>query len=146
MAKRKSTTANEPSAQPATDTTPEETASRGEEPAPAVPAEPKTYAPIPAPPPGGRSWTTDNALGYRVEDIDTPEGKRRQIRFADREGGQRPDDETLEPVRKRKPIVKYRSQDKGWQARQNAEGFQALAEADQELAEIGRKRTGGPQR
>ncbi len=97
MAKRKSPTAGESTTQPA----PEVEAGRdaATEATAAAPAEPQAFTPTQAPPPveGRRPWTTDNVLGYRVEDIDTPDGPKRQIRFADREGGQRPDDEPWSP-------------------------------------------------
>ena len=48
-------------------------------------AQPKMGAPAKGP---GRAWTIDNRIGYRKED--GPDGKR-QIRFADRPDGSRPD-------------------------------------------------------
>lgn len=111
----------------------------------ATPSEPQSYAPIQAPPKGeGRTYTIDDRLGYRKED--SADGRKRQIRFADREGGQRPDDETLAAVREQKPEVSWSARDKAWQARKTPEGLQALDAADQKLAELGRKRTGGQDR
>jgi hypothetical protein len=92
----------------------------------------------------GRTYTIDNRLGYRKED--SPDGKRRQIRFAERPDGERPDDEILAPVREQKPDVSWTSKDKAWQARVNAEGLEAIDSTDQKLAEVGRKRTGSPER
>jgi hypothetical protein len=101
------------------------------------------HAPIAAPPKGqGPSYTIDHIAGYRKEDVTTADGRRRrQIRFAER-----PDDEMLEPVRKRKPAIKWDAPAKGWQARVNEEGLEAIDSADQELAETARKRTGVPPR
>ncbi len=97
------------------------------------------YAPVQAPPRGEHdAMTIDNRVGYRKEL--SPDGKKRQIRFSDREGGARPDDELLAPVREQKPEVRWASRDKAWQARKTAEGNEALDSADQKLAEIGRKR------
>ncbi len=94
---------------------------------------------VPAPPRGeGDAFTIDNRAGYRKED--SPDGRRRQIRFADRPDGSRPDDELLEPVRAQKPVVSWANKEKAWQARRNADGYEALDGADQQLADIGRKR------
>jgi hypothetical protein len=72
--------------------------------------------------------------------------RRKQIRFADRQGSQRPDDEILVPVRGKKPHQSWSSREKAWQAAKTLEGLQSINEADQELAEIGRRRTGGHER
>jgi hypothetical protein len=99
---------------------------------------------VAAPPQGeGRSYTIDNRAGYRKED--SADGRRRQIRFADREGGQRPDDELLAPVRVEKPMLSYAAREKAWQGRKTPDALDALDRADQELRDIGRKR-GGPGR
>jgi hypothetical protein len=140
MSKRKTTTATDEAAasQPdttapavaadATPSTPQATA------APAVPS-----GPVEAPAKQGHAYTIDNRVGYRKED--NADGKR-QIRFADREGGRRPDDELLEPVRGKKPHVSWTANEKAWQARRNQDGLAALDNADQELRDLGRKRTG----
>jgi hypothetical protein len=104
-------------------------------------ADEQPYAPITAPPKGHKAAITiDNRLGYRKED--SADGKRRQIRFADRESaaGSRPDDETLAPVREEKPHVSWTGKEKSWQARKTPEGLEAIDSADQKLAELGRKR------
>lgn len=102
----------------------------------------RPFVAVAAPPRGaGLPITIDNRVGYRKED--SPDGRKRQIRFADREGGQRPDDELLEPLRKRKPVVSWQAREKAWQARKDVDGLQALDKADQELAAIGRKRSAG---
>jgi hypothetical protein len=120
----------------------------GDEPPEASPAASSptaSYAPVQAPPKGeGRAYTIDNRVGYRKED--TPDGRKRQIRFAEREGGVRPDDELLEPVRKQKPNISWASQEKSWKARKNPDGLEAIDSADQELREIGRNRAGVPER
>lgn len=113
--------------------------------APTATSEAQTYAAVDAPPKGeGRAYTIDNNLGYRKED--SHDGKRRQIRFADRPDGQKPDDDMLAPVREQKPAVSWSAREKAWQARKNPDDLEALDSADQKLAEIGRKRTGGPER
>src|SRR6266436_3162316 len=94
MVKRKAQTAEETAPAPA-----QENATPAGELAAASPPEATTggassatpaaqnHASVDAPPKGeGRAYTIDNHLGYRKED--SPDGKRRQIRFADREGGQ----------------------------------------------------------
>ncbi|MCI0459141.1 MAG: hypothetical protein L0Z62_19465 [Gemmataceae bacterium] len=141
MAKRKAAAADEqPSAQapaddpsaPAVDPVPPAAA--------ASTAAPPPQDPVLAPPTGaGRAYTIDNRLGYRKED--SPDGRRRQIRFAARPDGQKPDDQMLAPVRAKKADVSWR--DRAWQARKTPEGFDALDMADQELADLGRLRTGG---
>jgi hypothetical protein len=140
------TAAQTPEGQPAAEaavSTPPQAAAQTAENAEPGPAQPSTA--VEAPPKGkGASYTIDNRLGYRKED--SPDGRKRQIRFADRAGGQRPDDEMLAPVREQRPAVSWSSKDKAWQARKNADGFEALDSADQKLAELGRKRTGGPER
>lgn len=147
MAKRKPSAAleetalqvpeEEQAATPAAETTPVSTA--------AAPEGVAASAPVQAPPKGeGRSYTIDNRLGYRKED--SPDGRRRQIRFADREGGQRPDDEILATVREAKPDVSWSSREKAWQARKTPEGLEALDSADQKLAEVGRRRTSSHER
>lgn len=114
-------------------------------PTPAASEAAPSYAPVQAPPKGeGRPHTIDNRLGYRKED--SLDGRRRQIRFADRAGGQRPDDEILAPVRGKKPHVAWSSREKAWQAAKTPEGLQAIDSADQELAEIGRRRTSSHER
>ena len=166
MARRKKTTTNEetatqppanaqPASEPALPPVPQETVtamplSPATQETAAAPAEAQAqppalaHAPIPAPPKGeGRSWTIDNRLGYRKEE--SADGRRRQIRFADRDGG-RPDDETLAPVRDKKPAVSWAPKEKAWQARKDQEGLEAIDLADQQLAELGRKRTGGQER
>lgn len=105
------------------------------------------YAPVQAPPRGEYdAMTIDNRVGYRKER--SADGKRNQIRFTDREGGGRPDDELLAPVREQKPEVGWSGKERSWQARNTPEGREAIDTADQKLAEIGRKRRdgGGPQR
>jgi hypothetical protein len=119
------------------------------EPGPPAQASPATdtaaYQPVQAPPMGpSPAYTIDNYLGYRKEDVETPKGKRRQIRFADRADGNPPDDEVLEPVRTKKPRLPW--EQRAWQARKNEAGFEAIDLADQELNEIGRKRRQGPGR
>lgn len=112
----------------------------GDDPIEPPQAEPRQHEPIQAPPKGeGRSWTIDNRVGYRKEDI--PGTKKRQIRFAKRPDGSRPDDELLEPVREGKPVTRWNGQ--GWEARINEEGLGALDAADQKLADIGFQRTEG---
>jgi hypothetical protein len=148
MVRRKSTAdAAEGAAQGADDIQPgQDLASTpaSQEPAP-PPAEGQPHAAVQAPEAGeGRAYTIDNRLGYRKED--SPDGKRRQIRFADREGGERPDDAMLGPVRNEKPMVSYTTKAKAWQARKTPDGFEALDRADQELADLGRTRTGGKAR
>ena len=140
MSKRKA--AAETTAEPL----PENAQSAGEtttaiEPEPVTATEqPQTQAPVQAPAKGeGRAYTIDNRLGYRKED--SPDGRRRQIRFTDR-----PDDEVLVPVREKKPEVSWSAKEKAWQSRKTPESLEALDYADQELAEIGRKRTGGQER
>jgi hypothetical protein len=94
-----------------------------------------------APPQGeGRSWTIDNRAGYRKEE--SADGRKRQIRFADREGGRRPDDELLETVRKETPMVRYAAKERAWQGRKEPDALEALDRADQALRDIGRKRGG----
>ena len=97
-------------------------------------------------PPRGRAGaiTIDNRLGYRKETVDR--GSKRQIRFADREGGQRPEDELLAPLRETKPVVEYRATEKAWQAQNDAVGRHALDLADQRLRDISHKRRQGPER
>lgn len=114
--------------------------------APAAEAETETsaFAPVQAPERAGAAYTIDNILGYRKED--SLDGKRRQIRFAQRPDGERPDDEILAPVRQKKPAVAWAAKEKAWQARKNAEGLEAIDSADQELAEIGRKKSSVPTR
>jgi hypothetical protein len=105
------------------------------------------YAPVQAPLRGEYDAVTiDNRVGYRKEL--SSDGKKRQIRFTDREGGARPDDELLAPVREGKPEVRWASKEKAWQSRKTPEGLEAIDSADQKLAEIGRKRRdgGGQQR
>jgi hypothetical protein len=146
MAKRKAAaTQEETTTQPPVNGQAEsETVTVASQEAPPAAAETPNHAPIAAPPKGeGRAWTIDNRLGYRKED--SADGRKRQIRFADREGG-RPDDETLAPVRGKKPAVGWNPKEKSWQARKNQEGLEAIDFADQELAELGRKRTGPQER
>ena len=104
-------------------------------------AEPQLQGPVQAPEKGpGDSYTIDNRIGYRKEV--SPDGRKRQIRFADRPGGQRPDDEILAPVRDQKPAVSWNAKEKAWQARKTPDGLEAIDGADQKLAELGRKREG----
>jgi hypothetical protein len=125
--------------------TPAEVAqSATDQPTTTAPAATLTQAAVQAPPKEGDAFTIDNRVGYRKED--SPDGRKRQIRFADREGGQRPDDELLAPVREQKPAVGWASREHAWQARKNPEGLEAIDSADQELREIGRKRTQGQER
>jgi hypothetical protein len=146
MPKRKSPSAGDPAAaqtppaDPSAGTSAVDPVSQPAE----APTSAVSHDPVQAPPKGERdAYTIDNRLGYRKED--TGDDRRRQIRFADRPDGKKPDDEMLAPVREKKPDVRWR--DRAWQARKVPEGFNALDDADQELAEIGRKRTGGsPQR
>jgi hypothetical protein len=42
--------------------------------------------------------------------------------------------------------VSYAGKEKAWQARKTADGLEAIDSADQKLAELGRKRTGWPER
>ena len=142
MAKRKSPTTEDQS----TSQTPEKApAAAGNatgpapEAAPAAADESQSRSAVPAPGRGRCAWTIDNRVGYRKED--SPDGRKRQIRFADRPDGQRPDDELLGPVRQEKPAVSYAAKEKAWQARKTPDGLEALDTADQKLAEIGRKRT-----
>lgn len=103
------------------------------------------HAPVAVPPKGeGRSWTIDDRLGYRKED--SPDRKRRQIRFAGREGGEKPDDGILDIVRERKPHLKWSSMEKAGQGRNSPDGLGAIYSADQKSAELGRKRTGRQER
>jgi hypothetical protein len=95
---------------------------------------------VAAPPQGGPAFTIDQRVGYRKE-RSAQDGKL-QIRFAQRPDGSRPDDELLAPVRGHQPHVKWADREKAWQA-QTAAGADALDDADQQLAEIGRQRTGG---
>jgi hypothetical protein len=83
-------------------------------------------------------------LPYRKED--TEDGHSRQIRFADRVGGDRPDDELLAPVRDEKPMVRFSPREKAWGENKTPDTLEALDRADQTLAEIGRKRKGGHER
>jgi hypothetical protein len=106
--------------------------------------DPRVAAPGKGP---GRGWTVDNRVGYRLEDIDTEDGPGHQIRFADRTSGpKKPDDELLATVRTRRPPVSYAPRDKAWQVAATPRGRDALTAADEELAEIGRRRTEGPGR
>jgi hypothetical protein len=130
-------------APPAADTPPS-VEPQQEQAAEATLPDPRVAAPVTGP---GRSWSIDNRIGYRLEDIDTEDGPAHQIRFADRTGGpKKPDDELLAPVRSRRPPVSYAPRDKGWQAAATARGREALTAADEELGEIGRRRTEGPGR
>jgi hypothetical protein len=139
MSKRKSTTeetsAREPALPevPAIQETPPATEPAAEAAAPLPP-----YAAVAAPERAGSAYTVDNRLGYRKED--TADGKR-QLRFAARPDGSRPDDELLAPVRGKKHAVGWSARAKAWQAQKNAAGFAALDEADQELRDIGRHRS-----
>jgi hypothetical protein len=152
MARRKMAAAGEEQAVHHPETAQPENPQAATEPAETPPAQVAEAAgaappsgPIAAPPQGeGRAYTIDNRLGYRKED--SPDGKRRQIRFAAREGGQRPDDETLAAVRDQKPEVAWTAKETAWQARKTVDGLEAIDSADQKLAELGRKRTGGPER
>src|SRR6516164_6031890 len=78
----------------------------------ATQAETQPHAAVQAPEKRGPAYTIDNRVGYRKED--TEDGHSRQIRFADRVGGQRPDDELLAPVREEKPMVRFSPREKAW--------------------------------
>jgi hypothetical protein len=144
MSKRKTTKDETPSPEtapaevPAVQETPPATEPAAEAAAPNPP-----YAAVAAPEQAGSAYTVDNRLGYRKEDA--ADGKR-QLRFAARPDGSRPDDEVLAPVRGKKPAVGWSAQAKAWQAKKNAAGFAALDDADQELRDIGRQRSEGRER
>ena len=129
MAKRKSADEQTPTeetlaaAQPAADA-PSNPPAESPEPANApaaqtAAAEAPPQGSIQAPEKGpGDSYTIDNRLGYRKEA--SADGRKRQIRFAARLDGQRPDDEILAPVRDQKPAVSWASKEKAWQGAQDA--------------------------
>jgi hypothetical protein len=110
----------------------------------AAQAEAQPHAAVPAPEKRGPAYTIDNRVGYRKED--TEDGHSRQIRFADRVGGQRPDDELLAPVRDEKPMVRFSPREKAWGENKTPDTLEALDRADHSLAEIGRKRARGHER
>jgi hypothetical protein len=95
-----------------------------------------TSVPVAAPDKAGPAYTVDNRVGYRKEanaDGDV------QIRFAKRPDGSRPDDELLAPVRGQQPDVGWDNREKAWRAR-TPKGVEILDEADDQLADIGRRR------
>lgn len=150
MSKRKSTTAEEINAPDAgevvtlTAEPPKATPAAPETSAQATQAEAQPHAAVQAPAKRGPAYTIDNRVGYRKED--TEDGHSRQIRFADRVGGGRPDDELLAPVRDEKPMVRFSPREKAWGENKTPDTLEALDRADQTLAEIGRKRKGGHER
>ena len=150
MSKRKSTTAEETTAPAAgevvaiTAEPPKANAAAPEPSHHATQAEPQPHAAVQAPEKRGPAYTIDNRVGYRKED--TEDGHSRQIRFADRVGGQRPDDELLASVRDEKPMVRFSPREKAWGENKTPDTLEALDRADQTLAEIGRKRARGHER
>ena len=102
------------------------------------------YAPVQAPEKQGPAYTIDNRLGYRVED--TPRGKRRQIRFADRADGRPLDDDLLDALHDNRPAVGWAATEPAWQVRPTPDGLHAIEKIDEVLAKIGRKRTRGHER
>jgi hypothetical protein len=154
MAKRKASieAAAEPATTPSVGTAAEPPATAphaaAETSAQATPAEGKYQAAVQAPEKRGRAYTIDNRLGYRKED--TEDGLSRQIRFADRVGGGKPDDEMLAPIRQEKPMVRYSPAEKAWGENKTPDTLEAIDRADMKLRDIGRKRngrdTGGPER
>jgi hypothetical protein len=150
MSKRKSTTAEETNAPGAgevvtiTAEAPTANPAAPETSHQATQAEAQPHATVQAPEKRGHAYTIDNRVGYRKED--TEDGHSRQIRFADRVGGQRPDDELLAPVRDEKPMVRFSPREKAWGENKTPDTLEALDRADQTLAEIGRKRKGGHER
>jgi hypothetical protein len=144
MSKRKTTKEETPAPESAPPDVPTiQEAPLATEPAAEAAAPHPLYAAVAAPERAGSAYTVDNRLGYRKEDA--PDGKR-QLRFAARPDGSRPDDELLAPVRKKKHAVGWSARAKAWQAQKNAAGFAALDEADQELRDIGRHRSEGRER
>jgi hypothetical protein len=150
MSKRKSTTAEETNAPDAGEVvtiTAEAPTANPAAPEPshqATQAEAQPHTAVQAPAKRGPAYTIDNRVGYRKED--TEDGHSRQIRFADRVGGGRPDDELLAPVRDEKPMVRFSPREKAWGENKTPDTLEALDRADQTLAEIGRKRKGGHER
>jgi hypothetical protein len=154
MAKRKTPTetAVEPATTPNAGTAAEQPSTANlaaaETSAQATPAEATYQAAVQAPEKRGRAYTIDNRLGYRKED--TEDGLSRQIRFADRVGGGKPDDELLAVVREEKPMVRYSPAERAWGNDKMPDTLEALDRADMKLRDIGRKRagqdTGGPER
>ena len=150
MSKRKSTTAEEAKAPDAgevvtlTAEPPKANAVAADTSHQATQAEAEPHAAVLAPEKRGPAYTIDNRVGYRKED--TEDGHSRQIRFTDRLGGQRPDDELLAPVRDEKPMVRFSPREKAWGENKTPDTLEALDRADQTLAEIGRKRARGHER
>jgi hypothetical protein len=150
MSKRKSTDTAQETNSPADDEVvtltaePPKANATAPETSQATQAEAEPHAAVPAPEKRGPAYTIDNRVGYRKED--TEDGHSRQIRFADRVGGQRPDDELLAPVRDEKPMVRFSPREKAWGENKTPDTLEALDRADQTLAEIGRKRARGHER
>jgi hypothetical protein len=151
MSKRKSTDTAQETNSPAdgevvtmTAEPPKANATATETSAQTASAEAPSFAAVPAPEKRGPAYTIDNRVGYRKED--TEDGHSRQIRFGDRVGGQRPDDELLAPVREEKPMVRFSPREKAWGENKTPDTLEALDRADHTLAEIGRKRRTGYER
>jgi hypothetical protein len=100
--------------------------------------DPRSHAPIQASEKQGRAYTVDNRLGYRVED--TPRGRHRQIRFADREGSGQPlDDDVLDVLFDHRPAVGWAATEPHRQARPTSDGLHAIEKIDEALARIGNR-------